>query len=126
MQPNTYADYDSETQIIQSRSFRELDVWISHVNYITDECDRLAKIASNLIKERNLRDDLLLMIDKNTILLGQLYNVRNETEKLNECDDVACDLYYLNEHERTRFLYLKHVKNYRKLKEEVLLKLLIE
>ncbi len=126
MQSNTYTDYDSETQIIQSRSFRELDVWISHVNYVTEECDKLAKIASNLIKNRNLRDELLLMIKKNSELITQLYNARNETEKLNECDDVACDLYYLNEHESTRFLYLEHIKGYRKLKEKVLLSLLTE
>lgn len=124
MQSNTYIDYDSETQIIQSRSFRELDVWISHVKYITDECDKLAKIASNLIRNRNLRDELLVMITKNQDVLNQLYSARNETEKLNECDDVACDLYYLNEHEVTRSLYLEHVKSYRKLKEEVLLNLL--
>ncbi|WP_347173735.1 hypothetical protein [Polaribacter uvawellassae] len=124
MQSNTYNDYDSEAQIIQSRSFRELDVWISHVNYVTEECDKLAKIASNLMKNRDLRDELLLMVEKNADCLTQLHSARNETEKLNECDDVACDLFYLNEHEVTRSLYLEHIKGYRKLKEEVLSNLL--
>ncbi|MCT4698052.1 hypothetical protein [Tenacibaculum haliotis] len=123
MQSNKYVNYDTETQILQSRSFRELDVWISHVNYVTEECDRLAKIASNLIKKKDLRDDLLLMIKKNSDILTQLHSIRNETEKLNECDDVACDLFYLNEHEDARYLYLKHIKNYRILKEKVLLSL---
>lgn len=124
MELNTYTDYDTETQIIQRRSFRELDMWISHVSYITNECDNLAKIASNLIKDKDLRDELLLMLLENSKVLTQLYNARNETEKLNECDDVACELFYLNEHESTRSLYLKHIKIYRKLKEEVLYYLL--
>lgn len=126
MQLNMYTDYDSETKIIQSRSFSELDVWISHANYITEECDKLVKIASSLIKNKDLKDELLLMIQKNSYILTQLHDARNETEKLNECDDVACDLFYLNEHEVTRSLYLEHIKNYRKLKEEVLLNLLTE
>ncbi|CAM1335192.1 hypothetical protein [Tenacibaculum aestuariivivum] len=126
MESNIYVDYDAETQIIQSRSFRELDMWISHVNYIADECDRLAKIASNLIKNKVLRDDLLLMMKKNSELLINLHKTRNDTEKLNECDDVACDLFYLNKHEKARSLFSKHINTYRTLKEEVFFNLLNE
>ncbi|QXP74577.1 hypothetical protein RRF68_04435 [Tenacibaculum sp. HL-MS23] len=124
MELNTYTDYNTETEVIQRRSFRELDMWISHVSYLANECDNLAKIASNLIKKRDLRDELLLMLLENSKILTQLYNARNETEKLNECDDVACELFYLNEHETTRSLYLKHIKNYRKVKQQVLYNLL--
>ncbi|MBE7628831.1 hypothetical protein [Tenacibaculum piscium] len=126
MESNTYTDYDAETQIIQSRSFRELDMWISHVNYIADEGDRLAKLASNILKNKSLRDELLSIIKNNSELLITLHHTRNETEKLNECDDVACDLFYLNEHEKARSLYAKHIKEYRKRKEEVFLLLLNE
>ena len=124
MQSNMYYENASEIQIIQSRSFKELDIWISHVNYLTEECDRLAKIAAKLIQKSELGEELLLMIQKSTELLTELHNARNATENLSECDDVACDLFYLNEHESTRELYLKHIESYRKLKEEVLLQLL--
>ncbi|CAM1363044.1 conserved protein of unknown function [Tenacibaculum soleae] len=122
MELNIYND--TENKVIQIRSFKELDMWISHINYITNECDILAKISSNLIKNRNLRDSLLLMILKNSEILTKLYKVRNETENLNECDDVACNSFYLDEHESTRLLYLKHIETYRVLKQEVLLCLL--
>lgn len=124
MESNMYYENASEIQIIQTRSFKELDIWISHVNYLKEECDRLAKIAAKLIKKSELGDALLLMTQKSTDLITELYNARNATENLNECDDVACDLFYLNEHESTRENYIKHIENYRKLKEEVLLNLL--
>ncbi|MDE3742599.1 hypothetical protein [Maribacter polysaccharolyticus] len=61
---------------------------------------------------------------ENTLKSGTMY--RYETSKLNahECDDMACDAFYLNNHEKHRDLYLEHLRKYRALKRKVLSKIL--
>ncbi|GGG87858.1 hypothetical protein GCM10011416_00080 [Polaribacter pacificus] len=118
MQPLVNYEHDSEIVIIQKRSFKELDIWISDINFSIEECDYLAKIASNKLKDSALRDEFLDMIHQSMDLLSNLQSFRNATENLSECTDLECDLVFLNEHEEIRLLYLNHLKKYRSLKKK--------
>ena len=110
---------DSESLIIQKRSLIELNMWISNLNYISEECDYLVKISSNKLKDRDLRDALLLIIEKKASIQNILLTYRNSADNFNECIDLDCDLFYYNEHERVRNLYTEYINSYRKLKKDV-------
>ncbi|RSK40322.1 hypothetical protein [Mangrovimonas spongiae] len=124
MKLETYFDHDSDDQIIQKRSENELTLWVNHVSYIIEESDRLAKIASNLLKESVLRDRFLIMIERAIVVSKVLSNYKKAMPNYKECDHLECDLYYINEHEKVRQEYLKIIKDNRELKEEFYTQLL--
>lgn len=126
MQPNINYDNDSENQIIQKRSLIELNMWASNLNYISEECDYLVKISSNKLKNKDLKDALLLMIEKNANIQHTLLAYRNSADNFIECIDLDCDLFYYNEHEKVRNLYTEYINSYRKLKKDVFDGLLFE
>lgn len=124
MQSNNIYNNNSENQVTQKRSLEELNMWISHINYISEECDYIVKIASNKLKKKELRDNLLLVIKKKNSLKNAFLEYEKTSENIIECIDLDCDLFYYNEHIKTRGLYKEYVDNYRKLKKEVFLGLL--
>ncbi|MCH3881981.1 MULTISPECIES: hypothetical protein [Tenacibaculum] len=124
MQSNIIYNNDSENQATQKRSLEELNMWISHINYISEECDYIVKIASNKLKKKELRDNLLLVIKKKNSLKNTFLEYKKISENIIECIDLDCDLFYYKEHVKTRDLYKEYVDNYRSLKKEVFLGLL--
>lgn len=125
MELNTFYNHDTDEEIIQVKRTQELDVWISHLNYVSDESDWLAKIASNKLQDKELRDALLEKSEQNTNFLNELYNYKTSIVKYNECDDLECDIYYINLHDTYCSKYVKHLGLYRKIKNEVYLKILM-
>ena len=121
---STFYSNDTDDQIIQKKLDKEVQMWISHLDYVSIEADRLAKIASNKLQAVALRDRILSTIDSNVNLLNELYNYRNSLENFNECDALECDMFYLGQHDTLCDRYLKHVSEYRILKDEVYLELL--
>jgi len=124
MELNTFFNHDTDEQIVQKRSAEELNLWMSHINYILNESDRLAKIASNVIKNREFRDQFLELIIKNQSVLNELLSYKNTMVHYKECDDFECDLFYINKHEDFREKYIKAVGNYRSHKDEFYSKML--
>ncbi|MFD2540962.1 hypothetical protein ACFSSB_01410 [Lacinutrix gracilariae] len=118
MELNTFFNHDTDEQIVQKRTAEELRLWMSHINYIINESDRLAKIASNVIKNRAFRDQFLELIIKNKSVLNQLISYKSTMVQYKECDNFECDLYYINKHENFRVLYLKTVIDFRKQKDK--------
>lgn len=125
MELNTFFNHDTDEEIIQVKRTQELDVWISHLNYVSDESDWLAKIASNKLQDKMLRDVLLEKSEQNSNFLNELYNYRTSIAKYNECDDLDCDIYYINLHDTYCSKYVKHLGSYRNIKNEVYLKILM-
>jgi hypothetical protein len=124
MELNTYFAHDTDEQIIQTKRLQNLQTWIGHLSYVTNECDWLAKIASNKIKDRVLRDELLEKIEVNSALLNEFYNYKSSIQSFHECDDLDCDLFYINQHDAFYAKYLKHIDDYRQVKNKVYLKIL--
>ncbi|GAA3790128.1 hypothetical protein GCM10022271_23100 [Corallibacter vietnamensis] len=113
---DTLFDHDTDEELILKRSIKELELWISEVNYLIEECDKFAKLASNSFKKRELRDRFLEMIDVNYAFRNQLDAYKNEIPKYKECNDLACDLFYINKHESIRNHYHNNLLTYRNLK----------
>ena len=124
MNSNTFFAHDTDEQIIQTKRLRDLQTWISHLSYVTNECDWLAKIASNKIHDRVLRDELLEKIEVNSALLNEFYNYKSSIQSFQECDDLDCDLFYINQHDAYHNKYVKHIDAYRQVKNKVYLKIL--
>ena len=115
---------DTDSDIVKKQMQRELKIWISHLDAVNMEADRLAKIASNKIGDKLLRDDLLNTIDETIMLLNSLYTYRNSLNNFDECDDLECDLHFVQQHENVCEKYIEHIKAYRALKDRIYLQLL--
>jgi len=124
MDSNTYFSHDTDEHIIQTKRLKNLKMWINHLSYVTNECDWLTKIVSNKIQDKVLRDELLEKNEINSALLNEFYNYNSSMQSFLECDDLDCDLYYINQHDTFYTKYLKHIEEYRLIKNKVYLKIL--
>ena len=115
---------DADSVIVKKQMQRELQLWIAHLDDVNLEADRLAKIASNKIGDKHLRDEFLNAIDENIMMLNNLYTYRNSLNNFDECDDLECDFHFVQQHENVREKYIEHIKTYRVLKDQIYLQLL--
>lgn len=115
-------DHDSPESINYKNSSIELEDWIEHINYIEKEISSLLK----LIKTDHLQSEdfqtkltsLELNRESNINILDELMKYRNTLPNAAECEDVECDMFYVNEYMRYRKLYRDHLESYRRIKEE--------
>lgn len=124
---DSFINYGHETddEIVKRQMHRELHTWISHLDAINVEADRLAKIASNKIGDKELRDALLDDINENIDLLNEFYTYRNALNNVRECDELECDAFYLQQHDQVYEKYAECVAQYRSIKDKVYIKLLV-
>lgn len=115
---------DTDSDIVKKQMQRELQLWISHLDAVNMEADRLAKIASNKIGNKVLRDEMLNMTDETISMLNYMYTYRNSLNNFDECDDLECDLHFVQQHENACDKYVKHIQTYRILKDRIYLQLL--
>ncbi|MCB0444951.1 MAG: hypothetical protein R2812_05040 [Gelidibacter sp.] len=121
----TPLNLNTDSEIVKKQMEREIQLWIEQLDYVSLEADRLAKIASNKIGDKEIRDALLDKINDNIILSNELYSHRNSLINYSECDELECDLYYIELHQKVCQKYLRHIQEYRELKEHVYLQLLM-
>ena len=115
-------DHDSPEAINFKNSSIELEDWLEHLNYIEKEISsllNLVKLDSGdnpdlVIRIKNLEQKRETNIDN----LRKLMKYRNTLPKAAECEDVDCDMFYVNEHMKFRKIYRDHIENYRRVKEE--------
>lgn len=124
MESNTFFSHDTDEEIIHAKRLQDLNIWISHLSYVTNECDWLTKIASNKIGDKVMRDQLLEKNEVNSALLNELYNYKSSIGSFHECDDLECDLFYINQHDVFCAKFVKHIEDYRIIKSQVYLKIL--
>lgn len=115
-------DHDSPEAINFKNSSIELEDWIEHINYIEKEISNLLNLVKSDLPEN---EDLLVQLkkleqkrEKNNNHLDLLLKYRNTLPKAAECEDVDCDMFYVNEHMRYRNMYRNHLENYRNVKED--------
>lgn len=115
-------DHDSPEAINFKNSSIELEDWIEYLHYIEKEISSLLNLAkSNSLNNQELILHLRNLEEKrkgNTNHLENLMKYRNSLPKAAECEDVECDMFYINEHIKYRNVYRQHIENYRKIKEE--------
>lgn len=114
-----FFNHESEGEIINKKDTFELKNWITHLEYIKKELDYLVA----LIKKYSNNSELLVSIKQNQLEnseeLSSLYNYAPSITDSQECDDVACDIFYLNKHEEFRNRYLQYLERYRASKSKV-------
>ncbi|MBB4119246.1 hypothetical protein GGR32_001542 [Mesonia hippocampi] len=70
-------------------------------------------------RKDKLKESLLNIEEIHANFFSQVARFSVDAEGINECDDVACETYYLNEHQDYKEKIENFFKNYRTLKEEL-------
>ncbi|HLV13666.1 MAG TPA: hypothetical protein VKY41_00675 [Xanthomarina sp.] len=123
MELNKFFSHDTDEEIIHAKRLQELNIWISHLNYITKECDWLGQITTNKIGDKVLSEKLSEINTLNTAMLNELINYKSSIDSFHECDDLECDLFYINQHDVFCTKYVKLIEDYREVKTQVFLKI---
>lgn len=115
--------HDNELDVAHKINNIELDNWISHLNYVKSELNNLLIFyRAQETKKPESRESLIQRFEirgiDNAILIKSFNDYKNKREQLIECEDIACDMFFLKEHEACRRMYLFHVEKYRKLKDQ--------
>ena len=115
-------NHDSDVDLAHKINTMELDNWINHLKYIKKELFNLIKVCNQGLNKK-LND--VTVVDKfekkdreNETLLNALIRYSNSRDNIVECEDMACDMVYITEHESYRRSYLYHLDKYRRLKDE--------
>lgn len=115
-------DHDSPEAITFKNNSIELDNWIAHLEYIEKEINNLLNLSngelSNVLEQQPVLMKLSIKKEENRISLNAFRKYKNSLPQATECEDVDCDMFYVNEHERFRKIYLYHLEKYRRVKEE--------
>lgn len=120
----TFYAHESDNQIMIKKDKSEVTVWTDDLSYVNEELEYLLSLEEQLVHNSELYRQLLTVRRENTLRLAMLHRYESTLGKAIECDTTECDAYYLNHHEKNRNGYLKHLKNYRSIKTNVLSKIL--
>lgn len=114
-----FFNHESEGEIINKKDTFELKNWITHLEHIKKELNYLAALIKKYSNKTEILEDIEKHQQENSEELSTLYNYAPSIADSQECDDVACDIFYLNKHEEFRNRYLGYLKRYRKFKSSV-------
>ncbi len=115
-------DHDSPEAITFKNNSIELENWLEHLSYINKEISNLLNIGkTERAKATEMRPILLNLESKkeeNATTIEELNKYKNNLPKAAECEDVSCDMFYVNEHKKYRKSYRDYLESYREIKEE--------
>lgn len=106
---------------------RDVEKWQKHLNAIKEEITFYDNLLSALIDGNNTvkegTDDLRASFGKvdqaNASYLDNLIDYRNQTDNINECQDMQCEKFFLNSHEEFTQNIEAHLDHFRALKAGV-------
>tara|TARA_R110000868_G_scaffold8606_3_gene44317 strand:- start:648 stop:1067 length:420 start_codon:yes stop_codon:yes gene_type:complete len=115
-------NHDTDVDVTHKINTMELDNWINHLKYIKKELVNLIVLCNKDLRNKLDDDRVAERFQKkemeNETLLNALQKYSNSRESIVECEDTACDMVYIKEHESYRRSYLYHLDKYRRLKDE--------
>lgn len=116
-----------DLQILKLNS--DIENWKAEIEFMTKEITFHTSLLTALLTEekddktvqntQKLLRELKQMEQQNNTLAESLLNFENDSEGINECDDLQCETYFLNNHEDFRAFTEKHVLQFRVLKEVI-------
>ncbi|RIV49968.1 hypothetical protein D2V93_11690 [Flagellimonas taeanensis] len=124
MTSRLFNDHEADDRIMLKKDKVEVGHWAESLEHIDEEIRMLLALEDRFLNDSALHVELLALQRENTLKSGMLYRYENAMRNAWECDDMACDTYYLNKHEKHRELYMEHLKSYRKLKSKLFSRLL--
>ncbi|TLF46238.1 hypothetical protein [Maribacter aurantiacus] len=116
--------HESDSNIMIKKDRQEVTDWTDDLEYINEELEYLLDIEDRMLNNAQLYKQLHDIRRENQLRLGILYRYEGTMRNADECDTLACDAFYLHKHEKNRNDYLALVKKYRKIKLNVLSKIL--
>ncbi|WP_282049779.1 hypothetical protein [Maribacter aquivivus] len=117
--------HESDKRIMMKKDRLEINNWTDELEFLNKEIEFHLDIEDSMIHSSKLYQELHGIRRENALMLAALYRYDNAVSKSIECDTVACDVYYLNHHEKKRDAYLSLIENYRSLKLKILSQILI-
>lgn len=119
---NSLFTHDSDVDLTHKINTMELENWINHLKYINKELDNLITMCDQgldkKLNDRTVAERFKKKGIENQTLLNALLRYSNSRINIAECEDTACDMIYITEHESYRRSYLYHLDKYRRLKDE--------
>lgn len=116
-------DHDSLESITYKNNSIELENWLAHFSYIDQEICSLLKMGKKNQKEATDFNAVLSSLEskreENLLTIDEFNKYKNALPKAAECEDVSCDMFYVNEHDRFRKAYRSHLEGYRNIKEKL-------
>ena len=115
-------NHDTEETITFKNNYIELDNWIIHLEYIDKEINNLLNLSKteliSVLEHQPVLTKLSIKKEENRINLKAFVKYKNSLPQAAECEDTDCDMFYVNEHERCRKVYMNHLEKFRNVKEE--------
>lgn len=124
MSLKVFGGHDNDDRIMLKKDRVELYHWTKSMDHIDEELKLLLALEDRFLNDSALHVELLALQRENALKSSTLYRYGNAMQNARECDDVACDIYYLDIHEKHRDIFVQHLDKYRALKTKVFLQLL--
>jgi hypothetical protein len=121
-----FFEHDSDDRLIAKKDTLELGNWIDHLVANGQELEILINIARKLPNDEDMVRDLKELTLENKLHLGVFYRYKGSLINIHECEDMECDIYYVNKHEEYRNLYTDLLRACHKLKEELYTRILVK
>ncbi len=117
--------HEADSRIVLKKDKAELNDWTDNLEFISEELEYFTEIEDRLLNDSNVYLQLQGIRRENTLISGTIYRYETSLRNAAECDNMACDSYYLHNHEKHRGLYREHLQKYRALKTKMLSKILL-
>ena len=115
--------HDTDVEVVHKYNSIELRGWINQLQYIDSEIDKLLNLYASSLKNSEIPESTLPLFSKrkevNKLLYETVLKYSNIYSNVWECDDIQCDMAYLEEYDRLRKSYQYHLTRYQKLKDSL-------
>lgn len=117
--------YDDE-DIQRINLDRDIKLWKTEIDFLVEELDFYVKfLKSAIVKDKNnqdlnqLHEKVEKLADITKEYSGKVIEFDHEAEGIIECDDLSCEVFFLNAHLRMKDKLNEHLAVSRDLKREI-------
>ncbi|UGU14417.1 hypothetical protein LS482_11945 [Sinomicrobium kalidii] len=124
MYSKPFYTHEDDRIIMKKKDKTEIGNWLKYLEFTAREIEYLIRLESRIPGSDVLSRELHDIRRENTLQMAALYRYENSMVNALECDDMQCDAFYLNNHEKNRSSCMEHLKKYGNLKLRVFSRLL--
>lgn len=116
--------YDDE-DIQRINLDRDIKLWKTEIDFLVEELDFFANFLNSKIDEtkdqklENLQEKVAKLLDITKDYSGKVIEFDSEAEGIIECDDLSCEVFFLNAHLKMKDELNEHLAVSRDLKREI-------
>jgi hypothetical protein len=113
---------DSDVEVAHKINSMELHNWINHLAYVGEELKSLvtffnSQSSKKWMEREKLSQRFQIIMFDNNVINRQLQNFLDSRTSIVECQDMKCNISFIQEHEKCRRMYQFHIDKYRKMKD---------